>query len=130
MLNRTVRWALQTGRNMPAILFFSMFMVFFATVSYADLEVEIKTDPAPDSGRMAPAEFQFDAIVKGGAAESFFWDFGDEITPETCEDETCWHEFKKYGTYTVKLTVKDKEGKEVVKTVEIKDIKKRPGCPY
>lgn len=133
MLSSRLRWILQSGVFMLVIFLFSIstMVVLSAAVSSAALDVEIRVDPAPDSKPMAPAEFEFEAIIKGGEAESVIWDFtADEITPETCEDELCWHEFKKYGTYPVTLTVKDTEGNEIVKTVEILDIEKRPGCPY
>jgi len=106
----------------------SVLVVLFASTEVISA-INVEIEAGPLTGR-APLEVTFKAKVSGDKAKSFYWDFGDEIDKEPCEDEECIHEFKKYGTYTVTLTVTDEAGNKVVKTVQIKDIQKRPGCPY
>lgn len=106
----------------------SVLIVLFASTEVLSA-IDVEIEAAPLTGR-APLEVTFKAKVGGGEAKSFYWDFADEIDKEPCEDQECTHEFKKYGTYTVTLTVTDGSGNKVVKTVQIKDIQKRPGCPY
>jgi PKD repeat protein len=64
-----------------------------------------------DTEGIAPATFEFEANVTGGAEPyTYSWDFGDGSV-ESDDDETVDHTFDQAGTYNVDLTVTDSSGR-------------------
>src|SRR5215210_584854 len=66
-----------------------------------------------DTQGVAPATFDFEANVTGGAVPyTYSWDFGDGSV-ESGDDETVDHTFNIAGSYNVDLTVTDSTGRTV-----------------
>src|ERR687897_3237782 len=73
---------------------------------------------------VAPATFEFEAKVTGGAEPySISWNFND--SREESEEQTVLHTFDESGTYNVTITITDSEGQTASESIEI-TIKERP----
>src|SRR5215211_6272231 len=80
------------------------------------LTVEITSS---DTDGVAPATFDFEANVTGGAVPyTYSWDFGDGSV-ESDDDETVDHTFNIAGSYTVSATVTDSTGRTVSDSILI-----------
>src|SRR5215211_6395998 len=72
-----------------------------------------------DTEGVAPATFDFEANVTGGAVPyTYSWDFGDGSV-ESDDDETVDHTFNIAGSYTVSATVTDSTGRTVSDSILI-----------
>ncbi len=64
-----------------------------------------------DTEGVAPATFEFEANLTGGAEPfTYIWNFGDGSSEENDDDETVEHTFDVADTYNVDLTVTDSSG--------------------
>jgi hypothetical protein len=81
------------------------------------LRVEIISE---DTEGVAPATFEFEANVTGGAGPfTYSWDFGDGSIEIDVDDGTIEHTFDIAGTYNVDLTVTDSTGRSVSDSILI-----------
>src|SRR5918996_922234 len=76
---------------------------------------------------IAPATFEFEAVVTGGIEPyTYRWNFGDD-SRETGDDETIEHTFEEAGTYNVNLIVIDSTGQVASDNIPI--IVEPPSAP-
>jgi PKD repeat protein len=68
----------------------------------------------------APATFEFEADVSGGTEPyTYRWNFDDDSSEESDDDETISHTFEEDGTYNVRLTVTDSSGQRASDSIRI-----------
>src|ERR671918_2306025 len=80
-----------------------------------------------DTEGIAPATFEFEAVVTGGIEPyTYRWNFGDD-SRETGDDETIEHTFEEAGTYNVNLIVIDSTGQVASDNIPI--IVEPPSAP-
>jgi PKD repeat protein len=83
------------------------------------LTVDI-TSSDTEGGGIAPATFEFEADVSGGTEPyTYRWNFDDDSSGESDDDETISHTFEEAGTYNVRLTVTDSSGQRASDSIRI-----------
>jgi PKD repeat protein len=63
---------------------------------------------------------------RDGTIASYSWDFGDGTPSVTIRDPQVTHEFSRYGTYTVRLTVRDDHGAPGIVSAIVKIVDRIP----
>jgi len=91
-----------------------------------ELRAAIATNPHPAQGEY-PMEVAFDARGSTGDIVKYLWSFGDEATGSGA---TVTHVFASRGTYTVVLTVVDREGRVAQGETQVWVHSKRPQARF
>jgi PKD repeat protein len=102
----------------PVRQVFDSFGLITVATSTEPLAVSINSRTTEGEG-VAPATFEFESDVTGGAAPyAHSWDF-DEEDDEESNEEVVLHTFDEAGTYNVRVTVTDSSGQNASDSVEI-----------
>ncbi len=102
--------------------------------------IQVTVEPPPpltsveiiseDTEGVAPATFEFEANVTGGAEPfTYSWDFGDGSIEIDVDDGTIEHTFDIAGTYNVDLTVTDSTGRSVSDSILVSVEPSEPSGP-
>lgn len=102
----------------PVRQVFDSFGLITVATSTEPLAVTINSRTIEGEG-VAPATFEFESDVTGGAAPyAHSWDFDEEDVEESNE-EVVLHTFDEAGTYNVRVAVTDSSGQNASDSVEI-----------
>ncbi|MDQ4100665.1 MAG: PKD domain-containing protein, partial [Thermoproteota archaeon] len=103
---------------LPVRQVFDSFGLITVATSTEPLAVSINSRTLEGEG-VAPATFEFESNVRGGAAPyAYSWDF-DEEEGEESNERVVLHTFDEAGTYNVRVTVTDSSGQNASDSVEI-----------
>ena len=86
-----------------------------ASMSASDLEIDAGDAISFDASQSAPPQG-----VSGEAITKYVWNFGDGSAPQTTQTPTTSHRFQKAGTFTVVLTVYDRQGEQATTAQSVK----------
>ena len=86
-----------------------------ASMSASDLEIDAGDTISFDASQSAPPQG-----VSGEAITKYVWNFGDGSASQTTQTPTTSHRFQKAGTYTVVLTVYDRQGEQATTAQSVK----------
>ncbi len=105
-----------------ALLLFSLVFLLSGCSPLTTNQEPTASFSADPSLGTAPLEVTFDAVASkdmDGHVVNYEWDFGDDSSGETSEEEVVTHTFSDPGDYQVELTVTDDGGASSSATKEI-----------